>query len=584
MLQRLTIRHFAIIDELDLSFIDGLTILTGETGAGKSILVGALNLVMGGRASADLVRTGCDYAEIMAEFVIPPQSPVYAQLSELGIEAEACLTVRRQVMQRGRSRAWINDHPVTAGSLSEIGEQLIDISSQHQHQSLLQVDQHLFLLDRVGGLEGLREEVTLLYRELAKCVKAHRKLENTARYKLEREDFLRFQLKELDRADFRENEEDELEAERDLLRHSEKIRGALTAAAEQIGGDSGAASRTAKTKRELERIQAYLKDAREWISRLQTVQLELDDLSLGISERLRKLDIDPKRLDEVETRLALLARLLRKHGPTFADLKAKQAEMQTELAAMEDLEAALDGTRAAIEHARKAVLGRASVLSEKRRMAASHFSEAVEDELRNLAMPKTRFVVRLSPKSAGSEETIDGAGVCIGPDGIDHVEFLLSPNVGESLRPLARIASGGELSRIMLAIKSVLQSSDPVSLSVFDEVDSGIGGEVAHRLGEKIHALSRTRQAICITHLPQIAAYADTHWHVTKTVTDNRTFSEVSLLSDDNQRAMELAHMMAGEATGSASLQAAHDLLRHARSAVQADRCRPSVAKKHLQS
>lgn len=565
MLRRLDIRHLAIIESLTLDIHRGLSVLTGETGAGKSIIVGALNLVLGGRASSEVVRTGCEAAEVSALFDRPDDPDISRMLDEIGIAREEReLLVRRQVHAEGRSRAWLNDRPVTVGALGDIAQRLVDISGQHQHQSLLRVENHLLLLDRYGNLDALRAGVGERYAHLRRMSDERRRLAEGIAQRQERSDFLRFQLDELKKAAVKPNEDEELNAERNLLRHAEAIREGLNEAHERLLSDGSVIAQCVRAERALDSVTRHFPGVEPLRLRLESARLELEDIAQSLMPMLRNVEADPQRLEEIESRLALLGRLLRKHGPTCTELLAKMNAMRSELEQLERGDYALEEMDRAIEQAARQTLVVAEELSRKRTDAARRLSAAIVTELKDLGMPKTRFLVAVEPRPEAGDETLSADGKAIGPTGIDLVEFRFSPNPGEDVKPLARIASGGELSRVMLAIKCVLLEHDPVAVSIFDEVDSGIGGVVAQKVGEKIRQLSGRRQVLCITHLPQIAAYGDHHLRVTKSSRQGRTFTQVERLDDAGAVVEELARMMTGEALGEASRQAAEELRRHA--------------------
>lgn len=564
MLQRLSIRNFAIIERLDLEFDGGLSVLTGETGAGKSIILGALNLVLGGRASPELIRTGCDYAEVTAIFELTEEERTSLETPDPELRDDEELILRRQIRRGGRSRAYANDRAVSVTVLAQLAAGLVDIAGQHQHHSLLSSEKHLMLLDRFGDLDFLRIEVGEQYGRLLELVRRRRKMRRDAEQRQEMADYLRFQLDELKKADIREGEEDELGAERDLLRHSEALRGGLKSAMTLLDGEKAAVSALAGAENQLKKIRDRMPALDEMITRLESTRLELEDLGQTLGVYNRQSRSDPARLEEVEGRLAKLGRLFKKHGPGTGQLLAKRDSLESELSQMESLDEHLSELDVAIKPEREKLYTLAGKLSKKRKKAAEKLAAGIAAQLLDLGMKRTCFEVAVRPRTGDSDEGLPAESGRVGTTGMDEVEFMISPNPGEELRPLARIASGGELSRVMLAIKSVLLAKDPVALSIFDEVDAGIGGEVAHRVGAKIKELSRARQVICITHLPQITAYAEAHYSVSKENRDERTFTRVSFLETKKQREEELARMMSGEAAGTAARKAARELLAHA--------------------
>ncbi len=562
MLRRLSIRNFAIIEHLEQEFHGGLSVLTGETGAGKSIIIGALNLLMGGRASAELVRSGFESATVAAWFDRPEDAELERRLEELGLGAEAELVFRREIRAEGRSRAWLNDRPVSVGVLGEIAARFVDISGQHQHQSLLRTENHLFLLDRFARLDALRETVSGLYAELLLRVRERERLLQASKNRREREDYLAFQVSELEKADPKAGEEAALEGERGLLRNAEKIRENLQAALSCFESDPGLSGLCLRAERYLERGAEHAPEIGTLASRLGSARLELEDVEEALARFLGSLDADPGRLDEVEERLARLSRLGRKHGCTADELPEKLAAMRRELSEVRDVDDILEEMDARIRAASEAALAEALKLSEKRRKAAKTLSGEIEGRLSGLGMARARFRINVSPRAEGAEDGVSTRNRNLCATGLDEVEFLFGPNVGEALKSLAKIASGGELSRVMLAIKSVLLDLDPVELSVFDEADAGISGAVAQEVGARIRELSERRQVVCITHLPQVAAWASRHYRVEKTEEDGRTFTRIVDLLEKSDRVAELARLMSGSAAGNAARKAAEELLR----------------------
>lgn len=568
MLRSISIRQFAIIESLDLDLKDGLTVLTGETGAGKSILIGALNLVLGGRATPDLIRTGCDFAEVGAVFDLPDIEEIRQLLGEIGAESDSELIFRRQVVKEGRSKAWLNDKVVSVKTLGDLAEKLVDIAGQHQHQSLMSVENHLLLLDRFGKLENLRDKVGRKYSELLELNRERESLEKRAIKTSDREEFLRFQLNELEKTGVKVGEEEELIQERNLLANAETINEALSNVIKMLDENSAIAS-CSKAEFSLNKIVSKISQVGDLSSRIQSARIELEDISDTVRGLMNQAISDPQRLDELENRLAVLKRILQKHGPTETDVLNKIEDMTKELLEMESLDDLLDEMDSKIREKSLEALEIAGELSEKRKKAAKLLSKNIEQHLSDLGMKNSRFKVSVEKKSLAGESEIETDGKALGPMGIDHVEFLISPNQGEIMKPITRIASGGELSRVMLAIKSVLLEQDPVETSIFDEVDAGIGGEVAKDVGIKIKQLAAKRQVICITHLPQIVVYGDNHFKVKKTSRNGRTYSEVVNLNTRKEREEEVARMMTGEAKANASIKAARELIGIAEKTVQ---------------
>jgi DNA repair protein RecN (Recombination protein N) len=569
MLQALSIRDFAIIDRVDLELGPGLTVITGETGAGKSILINALKLVLGGRASTDVVRTGADAAEVEALFDLVDAPDVRARLPELGLEDADELIVRRVLATSGRHRVYVNGVMATVQMLAQLTAGLVDISGQHEHYSLLRADVHVDLLDRVAGIQ--REAVVAAYQHLADVDARLDEVRAGQRSRAEREDFLRFQLQELDGAELDDpNEEDALGQERHLLRNTEKVREAAEGAVALLDTDEGAAvERLSKALRYAETLADFDPSLKSIVDDLTQAQALAEDAGRALGRYARHVEADPARLEEVETRLALFARLRRKYGATLAEVIARRDAVRAELAELGGLDDSLEQLEKARGEAGAALVAAAAKLTKARREGARRFTDAVCGELRDLGMGGATLEVRFEPLTAG----LRVGDAFYGARGAEKVEFLLSANPGEVPQPLQRIASGGELSRFMLAVKRVIAERDPVATYVFDEVDTGVGGPTAEAIGRKLEAVSTRRQALCITHLPQIAAFGQRHLHVHKRVDGDRTRSEVTPL-DADARVEELARMLGGARITEAMRANARELLSHALAAAPAPKKR----------
>jgi DNA repair protein RecN (Recombination protein N) len=552
MLRFLRIQRLAVIDALEVEFDRGFNVLTGETGAGKSILVGAVGLLLGGRASADLVRTGEDAATIEAIF-------------EIGADE---WIVRREITAQGRSRAYINGALTTAGALKDLARKLIELHGQHEHQTLLDPATHIPALDQFAGLETARSAVAEAYAGLQAADHELGRLRKALAERDARQELVAFQLAELDKADLRAGEDEELQSAKQVLSSAERIE-RLCEESYTLLYDSDAAvlaSLGAVWKRlaELSSIDPAAFHAH--VDAKDGIKSQLEDLALHLRRYADGIEASPARLQQVEDRLALLERLKRKFGPALSDVIARRESLRAELAEMEqgsERIAAVEAERAA---ARQKYLALATTLSEARREAAVAFGAAMEKLLAELAMDRTRFEVRFAPPLAEPEWA---------PDGIDRGEFFLSPNVGEEPRPLARIVSGGELSRVMLALKTLMAgrrfgftelTDRPPSAAapglVFDEVDAGIGGRVADVVGLKLRTLGSAFQVLCITHLPQIAAYADTHFLIEKQVEDGRTRTTVRRLDQDG-RVEEISRMLGGATVTPQVRSSATEMLAH---------------------
>jgi DNA repair protein RecN (Recombination protein N) len=579
MLTYLRISNFAILDEVELTFGPGMTVLTGETGAGKSLVLDAVALLRGGRASADLIRTGADEARIEAVFAPPPGSAaedgLRERLARLGLDAVALgdegLVVRRVLGRGGRSRIHIAGQLSTAAVLGELCGGLIDISGQHEHQSLLEVSRHLRLLDRSGVPAERLDQMAQAFSRLQEASAALQAASLDERARAEREEFLRFQLNELDSVNPQAGEDETLRKEQKRLRSVEKLLGAAQRAETSLySGEASVLEQLGVVTRELHELAALDSEVAGFATQLSEAQALLEDVAHGVRRYADTLGADPQRLQEIEDRLHLLGRLLRKHGPDLPTLLRKREEMAQALQTLTRHEEAREAAQAAVNKARTAAAAVAGELSRARQQVATELSHKASLALADLAMKGARLLPQLEGRTAqkGDDPALtftaaDGTVRRLGRDGWDRCELLLAANPGEEPRPLHRIASGGELSRVMLALRRILGQADRVATCVFDEVDAGIGGAVADRVGSQIRALGRNKQVICITHLPQIAAYGDDHFRVEKHVADGRTTTRVRHLTASERRE-EIARMLGGAKITAKSRAHAEELLREA--------------------
>jgi DNA repair protein RecN (Recombination protein N) len=551
MLRHLRVTNFAILSDVALDLGDGLNVLTGETGAGKSLIVEAVNLLRGGRASADIPRAGATEAVVEAIFEIPPElrARIGAHLAASGCDVDDEVVVRRVIQRGGRSRTWVNGALTTAGRLAELGALLVDLSGQHQHQGLVDPGRHRDILDLFGVDPALGAEMAAAWQAVATIDLQIAELGGDERARRDRAAYLRFQLDELDAARPEAGEEARLEAERIRLAAIDQLAGGARLAEELVyGGDASASDRLAAAARELDRL-ARIDAALDGCARqIGEARALADDAAATLRHYADRLEGDPERLAWVDDRLSLLRRLTRKHGGV--DLCAHAEALRAELDALDHRDerlAALDDERV---RARARAGEAAQALTAARSRAARRLEREVGAALVDLGMASARLGVRIAPRE-------------LGPGGADEVELMLASNKGEEARPLAKIASGGELSRIMLAAKLVLRRADQVATYVFDEVDSGIGGTTATVVGRQIRGVADDRQVLCVTHLPQIAAFADVHFHVEKHEARGRTETTVKKLTA-SARKEELARMLGGTATARARAHAA-ELLDEAR-------------------
>jgi DNA repair protein RecN (Recombination protein N) len=563
MLRELRIRDLAIIEDLSVEFGPGLNVLSGETGAGKSIILGALGLVLGNRASSDSVRAGRPAAEVQARFDRDPDvDAVLARLDIVPDDEDDGLLIRRVVTRAGRSRAYVGGAAVPVASLRSLARVLVDYASQHEHQVLLDPLTHRRILDRSAALDGLRGSVAEAHRALAELLEERELLAALERERLGREEWLRHQVQELLDAALVEGEWQELEAEQRRLANAEDLGRRANDAAGFLTGSGGA---TETLHRAVHRLRGLVEFEPAMAATLEGLESALIAAQEGGQELEQwALDVraNPRRLGEVDDRLAMLRTLARKHRCDVDALAALRQELEDELGSLEGLGARLEALAPSIADARAELRGLAGDLSEKRRQAAGQLARAVEAELGSLNMARASFAVRVEP--LGSDGRIgvgaDGGEPWVGAGGQDAVEFLLAANPGEPLRALSRVASGGELSRILLAARCALGSAGSVQVCVFDEIDAGIGGETADRVGDKLGAIAADVQVLCITHLPQIAARAAAQYRVQKDVDGGRTHARVVTL-DRAARIGELVRMVAGSGTTEAAEAFAAELL-----------------------
>lgn len=573
MLTDLTVRNLAVLEEATVAFGPGLNVLTGETGAGKSIVVDALALLAGARASADLVRTGSDTLVVAGRFEAPCGSEWESILEESGIDSDPeQVLVRREINREGRNRVYLNDQPVTLGLLRRVTGPLLRIHAQRDELELASPEQQRTLLDLAGGAAA--EPVLGAVREAWEAYRvAAARLERVAgdeRLRQERLDLLRFQVQEIDAARLVAGEEDELRAERQWLRHAEAIGQGLGGALELLyEGEESAVDRLARAQRSLEGIAEWLAEAGSWSAELGEIRIRAEEAARAVRDRLDGAEADPARLDAVESRLAALERLFRKYGVGSRELLARRGEMERELAELE----ADTRDRAALEERVEEALGAyrevAGRLSAARRGWGEELAAGVHRELTQLALAAARFRVELGvQRRTDSPLEVDGGGTEFGPAGWDRVTFLLAANPGEEMRPLAVSASGGELSRIHLAVQLAARRDGrgAEETMVFDEADAGLGGEAAAALGRKLRDLSRGGQILAVTHLAQIACQADRHLRVHKAVRRGRTRTALEPLADE-ERVHEVARMLAGEDPSQTALSHARELLAAARGA-----------------
>ena len=558
MLELLHIENIAIIEAADIEFAPGFNALTGETGAGKSIVIDSLSAVLGQRTSRELIRTGAEKAFVSAAF-----SGMAPELTEeLGIqpEADGTLLLQREIQTDGKNVCRVNGRPVTVGQLRALGARLLNIHGQHDGQQLLDEEQHIVYLDSFGMVESLAITYAEKYKDFTDIRRQIGALQMDEAEKARRVDTLQYQIEELRRAKLTPGEEEELTARRGMLRNAEKFLDAVAGADYALNGDDsggGALSSLRQAQDALGGVR-HLDDAfGQLYERLGEAYSEVYDIAATVEDKRSELDVSPGELDRVESRMDLLYRLKKKYGATVEDMLDYQARCEAELAQIEDAGDTLARLEQALSKAEKEARQAAQALSDARKAAADRLTAQILTELQQLDMGKIRFAVDFAEKPLDS-------------DGMDAVRFLMSANVGEELRPIHKIASGGELARIMLAMKNVLSEQDHVGTMVFDEVDTGVSGRAAQKVAEKMARISRRKQVLCVTHLPQLAAMADTHFSVEKGERGGRTYTEVRRL-DREQRRRELARLTGGSHVSQTMLDGAEELL------VQAEKFRAEL-------
>ena len=550
MLELLHIENIAVIEEADIQFHPGFNALTGETGAGKSIVIDAMGAVLGERTSRELIRTGAEKAFVSAEF-----SHVSAELpglAETGVapDEDGNLLLQREIGGDGKNVCRANGRPITVAQLRRIGAELLNIHGQHDGQQLLDEEQHGAYLDRFGRTEKTLSAYQKEYSAMTELKVQIRALKMDEAEKARRMDSLRFQIGELERAELVPGEEEELAARRNILRNGEKYIGALSGADYCLSGDDeggGAVSRLREAEEAMSAVRNLGDDLAELYKRLEELRCEAYDLAEIIRDKRAEFDFSPAELDAVESRSDQLYRLKKKYGATVEDMLAYLDKCRAELDAIETADDTLILLEQKLKKAERATLTAGSELTRVRREAAKILEGRIQRELRDLDMNKVRFAIEFTEKEPSS-------------DGCDTIRFLMSANVGEDLRPIARIASGGELARIMLALKNVLAEQESIGTLVFDEVDTGVSGRAAQKVAEKLAQVSRRKQVLCVTHLPQLAAMADTHFSVEKGERGGRTYTEVILLNRE-QRKAELARITGGSKVTEAFLESAGELL-----------------------
>ena len=565
MLKKLTVKDYALIDSLEVEFSPGLNILTGETGAGKSILIGALGLVLGERADSDSVRSGAKAAMVEAEFHLTDLGAVKTIFGELDIDWSDELLIRREVSPAGKSRAFVNDSPVTLANLKRIGDAVLDMHGQHEHQSLLYEERHLDYLDGFAKTRPERTAAGELFHQYQKIRSELEALRNKEQLTREKLDLYNFQIKEIGSASLAEGEEEGLESEKTILENSEKLFSLASAGYQLLYQQDGSITEQfSALERSVEEIAGIDPRLESTLKAVTSVNDQIEEVARDLRKYRDGISFDPQRLEEIRNRLDLIRTLKKKYSGRENSITAVLAhyeKIKAEVDSVEHGEENIKKLEVQLEAQRRDLEKACLALSEKRQAAARKMARDVVAQLKDLGMEKAAFKVDVAQVEE-AEGIVHHNKKQLKADatGIDPVRFLISPNPGEELKPLAKIASGGEISRVMLAIKTILSEADAVPVLVFDEIDAGIGGRIAEAVGVKLKEISSARQVLCITHLPQIASLAKSHFLVSKDEQKGRTITSVNVLSE-KERIEEIARMLGGSKITETTLKHAREMI-----------------------
>jgi DNA repair protein RecN (Recombination protein N) len=566
MLKSLRIRNYALVDRLEVDFRPGLNIISGATGAGKSIIVGAVNLILGERASSEAVRTGFDKAGIEGEFRLREDPALKDLLVKLGaIPEEGILIIRREISPKGQNKCFLNDRLITLATLKSIGDRLADLHGQHEHQSLLNVERHIEYLDDYANLGAIIARVGELFHLLKKKRRDLEELRSGKHREEERRKLHQFQIQEIEKANLSRDEEERLGEQRKVLENAEALFEATSQLYHQLHeGEDSILDRLSSVSRELKKSHQMDTRLKEPAQTLETCVIGLQDAARFLEDYKAHLEFDPEKLEMIRERLNLLNTLKRKYDKGIQEILAYKDQMQGELERIESKDELIGDLEREIVGLSRDLREECSLLSQKRKANASRLSTGIQKALAGLGMPKTKFEIRITQRAdENGLLEINGKRYFVDERGMDQVEFFVCPNPGEDLKPLAKIASGGEISRIMLALKSILAKVDRLETVIFDEIDLGIGGEVASAVGKSLRNLASSHQVIVITHLQQIASQADHHFNVFKESAKGRTVTRIRIL-DRDERVEEIARMISGEKVSSVTLRQAKEMIKPA--------------------
>ncbi|MBM4175711.1 MAG: DNA repair protein RecN [Ignavibacteria bacterium] len=564
MLKSLKIKDYVLIDFIDVDFESGLNIITGETGVGKSIIVDAMNLLVGERASNEVIRSGSNKAIVEGIFDVTGNQAVLNFLGDNSYDLGSEVIVRREVSSKGGNRCFINDSPAPLSHLKEIGKYLIDLHGQHEHQSLLRSETHVELLDNFGGLEKLLEEYQIYNRTLSKLFREVEELKSKEKLLKEKKDFYEFQAKEIDEINPKQNEDEDISARLRILDNSEKLHDSTARIYEILyESDSAVYDQMIKVRNLLDDLSKIDNIFSEMKKETAAITSIVDELAKFIQSYNSRIEFSPELLEEYRQRLGSLVMLQKKYGGSLDSVIEYRKKIEKELALAENFENEIANLEGQIEQERKKCSDAAVRLSQKRRETAEKISKSIIVILKELGITNPKFEVKIENKKSDDKNSF----VKLGKDfyksdstGFDQVEFFISTNPGEEVKPLVKVASGGEISRIMLALKTILAKSDRLPMMVFDEIDVGVSGRIAQKVGKALKNLSEFHQIISITHLPQIAGLSDSHYVVEKTVKAGKSFSTIRKLKAD-ERVLEIAKLISGEEVTDTSLRTAKELM-----------------------
>jgi len=567
MLQELYITNFALIDKVTIEFCERLNVFSGATGVGKSMVIGALNFILGGRASADVVRSGKDEATVIGKFYIKNKGMLnqIKKVSDKTLEEEILL--QRSIDTSGRSKCRLNDIPITVAMLKEIGEMLVNIHGQHEHEALLHGINQLYILDDYGGISPLRENFSEIYKQVIGKIKVRDELRNNQNERRQTIDLYSYQVDEIDRAQLRPGEVEELEKERNLLGNAEKIYSVVASGYAQLyESPESVVVQLKSVIKELQSVAKLDETLQKILDSCSQSHYQIEDAAFSLGKYRDGFNYDPQRLEYIEDRLNTIRKLKTKYGDTVEEILTYRDKAESKLKQLSGDGVTAEDVEKELAVLTELLMQRGKELTSKRLSTAEKLSPLIDEELRDLGIPHGRFRAQITSPLLNKNGNPDVSGA--NSYGFDQIDFLISPNPGEDLKPLKKIASGGEISRVMLALKHQLAKVDKTPVLVFDEIDANIGGRMGEVIGEKLCSITKSHQVICITHLPQIASYADKQWKVSKQVKNGKTYSTIENLTGE-ARLEEIADMIRGSEKTDITRKQAQEMLRDAKRKVK---------------